>query len=119
MKKKRVFGFGLGGLVLIGLAIIVIGSGFNGCTSFSITQEEAAMRLLVSARRHRNSFSESNPGKIHFASVGEGTDAIAFVHGSRELESLLAFPDGRGSQESGPFDIGRPTRIRVNRAENV
>ena len=83
MKKRRVFGFGLGGLIVIGLTIIYVGSGFNGCSSFSITQEEAAMRF---ARQGQEApefiFKESNPGKIHFASVVEGTDAIAFVHGS-------------------------------------
>lgn len=83
MKKKRVFGFGLGGLIVIGLAIIVVGSGFNGCSSFSITQKEAAIRFARQGQEPPEFiFKETNPGKIHFASVGEGSDAIVFVHGS-------------------------------------
>ena len=83
MKKKRVFGFGLGGLVVIGFAIIVVGSGFNGCSSFSITQEEAAIRFARQGQKAPDFiFQETNPGRIHFASVGEGTDTIVFVHGS-------------------------------------
>ena len=77
MKEKRVFGFGLGGLVVIGLGIIVVGSGFNGCSSFSITQEEAAIRFARQGQEPPEfDFQETDPGKIHFASVGEGTDTI-------------------------------------------
>lgn len=75
--------FGLGGILLLGAAFVFLGSGFSGCMSFSITDEEAAERF-----RDRNldppifETKVTNPGSIHFASVGEGEDTIVFVHGS-------------------------------------
>ena len=68
---------------MIGLAIILVGSGFDGCASFSISQEEAAIRF-ARQRQEPPQFiiKETNPGRIHFASVGEGADTIVFVRGS-------------------------------------
>jgi hypothetical protein len=83
MKGKRACGIGLGGIIVIGLAIILVGSGFDGCASLSISQEEAAIRF-ARQRQEPPQFiiKETNPGRIHFASVGEGADTIVFVHGS-------------------------------------
>jgi len=82
-KKVRRLGWGLGGFAFFGGVVLLVGSGFSGCMSFSITDKEAAERFRV-----RNldppllESKETDPGTIHMASVGEGGNTIVFVHGS-------------------------------------
>ena len=82
-RKVKRLGIGIGGLLMLGAVVVFLGSGFSGCMSFSITEQEAVERF-----RSRNldppAFvtKDTNPGAIHFASIGEGQDTVVFVHGS-------------------------------------
>ncbi len=113
LKKKRIkrLGFGLGGLVILGLTVVFLGSGFSGCMSFSITEEEAAAQF----RAHGldpPSFEtrETNPGSIHFVSVGEGENSIVFVHGSPgSWSAFIRFLMNEDLRESGRLiSVDRP-----------
>ncbi len=76
-------GLGIVSIGAIGLGVLVFGSGFSGCATFSITPAEATERFRSRGNEPPEFVTqETNPGTIHLASVGEGEHAIVFVHGS-------------------------------------
>lgn len=80
MKGKR-FGLGLVGILVV--AILVVGSGFSGCATFSIEESEAIERFRNQGLEPPQfSLVQTDPGEIYFASTGEGDDTIVFIHGS-------------------------------------
>lgn len=82
-KPIKRLSLGLAGIFALGVVVILFGSGFSGCASFSISDEEAVERF-----ESRNlvppvfETKQTSPGAIHFASVGQGLYTIVFVHGS-------------------------------------
>ncbi len=82
-KKAKRWSIGAVGIAVIGIGVLVVGSGFSGCATFSITPEEANERFTRRGHEPPEFITqETNPGTIHLASVGEGDSAIVFVHGS-------------------------------------
>ncbi len=82
-KKAKRWSIGAVGIAIVGIGVIIVGSGFSGCATFSITPEEATERFARSGHPPPEFITqETNPGTIHMASVGEGDTAIVFVHGS-------------------------------------
>lgn len=68
---------------MLGAVVVFLGSGFSGCISFSITEQEAVERFRARDLDPPVFVSmKTNSGAIHFASVGEGEDTVVFVHGS-------------------------------------
>ena len=75
---------------MLGSLVVLLGSGFSGCTLFSINEQEEVERFRA------RDFDppvfvtmKTNPGAIRFASIGEGENTIFFVHGP--LGSWSAF----------------------------
>ncbi len=95
---------------MLGAVVVFLGSGFSGCMSFSITEQEAVERFRARDLDPPVFVSmKTNPGAIHFASVGEGEDTVVFVHGSPwQLERVYTLHDGyedlRGSARLNSVD---------------
>ncbi len=102
---------GLSGIVFLGLTVVFLGSGFSGCMSFSITEEEAVERFRASDLDPPIFVTkETSPGSIHFASVGEGESTIVFVHGSPgSWSAFIRFLMDEDLRESGRLiSVDRP-----------
>lgn len=81
--RKKLLSWSALGVALAVVLVLVLGSGFSGCATFSIDRSEAENRFRAKGLNPPAFINATfDGGSLHFASMGTGGTAIVFVHGS-------------------------------------
>ncbi|MGK0238261.1 MAG: pimeloyl-ACP methyl ester carboxylesterase [Candidatus Pelagisphaera sp.] len=81
--RKRLLSWSVLGVGIAVVLVLILGSGFSGCATFSIERAEAENRFRAKGLNPPEFVNAPlGEGSLHFASVGDGETAIVFVHGS-------------------------------------